>query len=79
MIVDNLTTPGAQPSNGDLIRYTHPNGLVEEKTFLSIDTETPPIIEQPLTQFAWMRLFTFAEQVAIKTGAKTDTTLEVFL
>lgn len=41
--------------------------------------DIPPIVKPVLEPIEFLRLFTFAEEVAIRTAAKTDVGIEVFL
>lgn len=42
MTIENLTSPGVDPVDGDLVRITHGNGAVEVKQYFTPAPPSPP-------------------------------------
>lgn len=41
MTIENLTNPGVEPVDGDMIRITHPNGSTEERQYWTYVAPAP--------------------------------------
>ena len=64
MQIANLTHPGQSPVDGDKMRYTHANGIVEIKQYWT-PVDPDPYVPPPsriLTHLEFRRLFTPTEQ-----------------
>ena len=46
--ISNITNPGAEPTDGDILQYTYENGIVVEKQFW-----TPVVSEDASSARAW--------------------------
>lgn len=79
MIIDNLTHPGSDPKNGDLVRYTTPGGVVIEKRYFAISPESPPAQETQVTQAELFDLFTDSELQAILNAKKGNAKAEAWM
>ncbi len=79
MIIENLSNPGADPKNGDLIEYTYPSGTKERKTFFKIVPDIEPEPERVLTRYEFMCLFTSAEMIGIMAASDSDPAVRLFL
>ena len=81
MSTENLTTPGALPSDGDLIKITHENGATEIKHFWeSPEAETTP--ETPkanLSKLEFINRFTDQELVGIYQAAAVSIPVQIWL
>ena len=42
MMIENLTSPGVDPVDGDLVRITHGNGAIEVKQYFTPAPPSPP-------------------------------------
>ncbi|PZP72864.1 hypothetical protein [Agrobacterium sp. MS2] len=42
MMIENLTSPGVDPVDGDLVRITHGNGAIEIKQYFTPAPPSPP-------------------------------------
>ena len=78
MTTENLTHPGVDPVDGDLIRITYANGSTEEKQYWS-PVVVPPAPVRVLTKLQYMNRFHDAELAGIYTAAKTVVQVEIWL
>ena len=45
MIIENITNPNQEPQDGDKLKYTHPSGAIEIKTYNAPQEPTQKEIE----------------------------------
>jgi len=77
MIVENLTSPGVDPVDGDLVRITHANGATETKEYWTpVAAEPEPPTLAPLTRrqlrLGLLSIGVTAEDVEAQITAITD-------
>lgn len=80
MQIENLTHPGFDPVDGDLMRYVYQSGALEEKHYWTpviTDPTQPPV--RRLTKLAYMNRFTDLELEGIYSAAKVSVAVEVWL
>ena len=46
MIIENITNPNQEPQDGDKLKYTHPSGAIEIKTYSAPQEPTQEHIER---------------------------------
>ncbi len=57
MTTENLTNPGVDPVDGDLIRITHANGSTEEKRYVAPVPPSPAPVAQHTTKRSFQNRF----------------------
>lgn len=74
MTIENLTHPGLDPVDGDFIKITHENGMIESKHFWAAaesDPE-PSFVPYEITPFQFKMRFTPEERIACRQMAKVN-------
>jgi hypothetical protein len=69
--IDNISRPGFDPEEGDIIRITTNKGYVE-KQYHEPGEPTPPPPKTKMTKLSFKQRFTPAERIAIRVAAETN-------
>jgi len=78
-MITNITRPGLQPANGDLIRITHQNGASEERQYWEPVAPPAPDPVRVISRVQFLKRFTQKERIAIRTAAKVNDVVHDYL
>lgn len=79
MMIENLTNPGAEPVDGDMIQITHPSGAVERKPYWAPVPSPEPAMHLAITALTCTdpQALIQSGEVTCAAGATVSATVEI--